>query len=392
MKYTRLIIGIAAILATLWVIIGEQMTAASANATVNAPVVTLRAPVAGTLEMQGHALGARLGQNELLATVNDPLADSVRLYDLQLEADTAGAAYARLEADIEQKKKARADLEARAERFHAARIEEIEARLKEARERVALLEASDESTGSAAASLADGVTVEDSRRPGEPVTRALALSHARERVETLEIELATAREGVYLGDGYNDAPYAGQRMAQIDDELDSLNAALTETDAQRAAIERRMTRARQRLGRQSRAELRTPAEGMLFWETLQADAVTVQRGDPILRLVDCSRSMITLSVTERTFNSLRVGQDASFRFTGQSHLYPATVGRLAGSGARTIYANLAVAPSAKHLERYDVTLLVPSLNADPEIGCAVGRTGRAFFDGRPLDIFRGWFD
>ncbi len=390
MKYTRLIIGIAAILLTLWVIVGEQMTAASANAVVNAPVVTLRSPIAGEIELQGHALGGRLAQDELLATISDPRADSTRLNDLQLELDSVDAENLRLQSAIAALSKSRDALAQRTAAFTDARSEELEAELAEAKVRVELLESGEADT--AATGLADAVQVEQSRRPGEPNTRDLALSHARERVQTLQIALDALQRGVFLGDGYNDAPFSEQRRIQLDAEIAQLGSARSEASARRAALERRIARARQTIGLNSRVELRTPSTEMLYWEVLQADTIDVQRGDPVLRLVDCGQSIVTLSVTERVFNTLSVGQDASFRFTGQSKLYPATVGRLAGSGARTVYANLAIAPSEKHLERYDVTLLVPDLNADAEIGCAVGRTGRAFFDGRPLDLFRGWFD
>lgn len=389
MKYTRLIIGVAAILVTLWVIIGEQMTAASANAVVNAPVATLRSPIAGTLELQAHALGARLSQNELLATVTDTRADTTRLADLQLELETLDAGINRIQAQIAALSRERDTLLQRSETFTKARLAELEAELAEARIRRDLLQ-----RGDAYASAAPGgeAAFDESGRPGTPHASALALSHARERVETLQIARDALQQGVFLGDGYNDAPFSEQRRIQLDAQIAELGLARSEASAKTAALERRITRARQTQGLESRSELRAPAADMLYWETLQADAVTVQRGDPLIRVVDCGQSIITLSVTERVFNTLRVGQDASFRFTGQSHVYPATVGRLAGSGARSIYANLAVAPSEKHLERFDVTLLVPDLNADPELGCAIGRTGRAFFDGRPLDLFRHWFN
>ena len=389
MKYTRLIIGIAAILVTLWVIVGEQMTAASANAVVNAPVATLRSPIAGTLELQAHALGARLSQNELLATVTDTRADTTRLADLQLELDTLDAGTNRLQAQIAALSRERDTLLQRSEAFTEARLAELEAELAEARVRRDLLQ-----RGDADASAVPGgeATFDENGRPGTPPPSAIALSHARERVETLQIARDALQQGVFLGDGYNDAPFSEQRRIQLDAQIADLGLARGEAGAKRAALERRITRARQTQGLESRSELRAPGTDMLYWETLQADAVTVQRGDPLIRVVDCGQSIVTLSVTERVFNTLRVGQDASFRFTGQSHVYPATVGRLAGSGARSIYANLAVPPSEKHLERFDVTLLAPDLNADPELGCAIGRTGRAFFDGRPLDLFRHWFN
>jgi hypothetical protein len=64
------------------------------------------------------------------------------------------------------------------------------------------------------------------------------------------------------------------------------------------------------------------------------------------------------------------------------------VARLAGSGTETIYRSLAVGPSAEHLKRFDVAVAVPALAADPELACAVGRTGRVIFAGRPLDGLR----
>jgi hypothetical protein len=117
----------------------------------------------------------------------------------------------------------------------------------------------------------------------------------------------------------------------------------------------------------------------------------VQRGDPLLRLIDCSATLVTLSVTERVYNGLTIGQNAKFRLGGTSDVFDATISRLAGSGAATVYRNLAVAPSQRHLERYDVTLIVPGLREMGTEGCLIGRTGRAFFDTRPLDGLRNLF-
>ena len=35
-----------------------------------------------------------------------------------------------------------------------------------------------------------------------------------------------------------------------------------------------------------------------------------------------------------------------------------------------------------------LALLVPAMQSDPDLRCAVGRTGRAFFDTRPMDWMR----
>ena len=100
MKYKHLIIGFVIILAGGWIIIDEQITGASANAVVNAPVQTVRAPVAGRLSLPERTLGAAVEDGEEIATVSDARADRVRFDDLLMERGFARAEIARLERQI----------------------------------------------------------------------------------------------------------------------------------------------------------------------------------------------------------------------------------------------------------------------------------------------------
>lgn len=146
-----------------------------------------------------------------------------------------------------------------------------------------------------------------------------------------------------------------------------------------------------RLNLLSGAAVQSTANGQL-WEILAADGEIVQRGQDVLRLADCDRVIVTLSVSENVYNRLKIGDSAAFRLSGDGRSFVGTIIRLAGSGAATVYENLAVAPSQRHLERFDVALLVPALRNDADLRCAIGRTGRAFFEARPLDVLRGWWN
>lgn len=387
MKYARLLIGLMVILVAIWIIVGEHMSGASSDAVVNAPLVTVRSDVAGTLDVPRRSYGSRVVRGESLATVTDELVDTIRLNDLLLELDIARAEAERLSSDIDATRTVRSDLRERTSTFRAERLAELQTRLDHARVQLKLLEGGEFPDGTDQR-LIDMLSDLRARLPGEPIVDALALDHARERVEVLEIALRAAEAGVFLGDGYNDAPNAEHRATELDTVISGQQNALAEAQARVAAIQARIDREQVRVNALRGGELAAPVNG-LFWEILQADGVTVQRGDPILRLVDCDEVMVTLSVTERVYNSLRIGQSATFRLEGRSDVFDATVARLAGSGAATIYEHLAVAPSEKHLERYDVMLQVPGLAADPRVGCIIGKTGRAFFDRRPLDWFRG---
>lgn len=389
MRYTRLIIGVLAVIFALWIIIGEQMSGASANAVVNAPVVTVRAPVAGNLRIPPRQLGARAAKGEVIASIRDPLVDRIRLDDLLMELRLADASRDQIATVTEETSVIRDGLRARGAVFRDHRLEELQTRLLHAEDRLAIIAGLEPTEETDLQSL-DSIEENSNSLPGEPRLGALLLDHARERVAVLQIALQAAEQGVFLGDGYNDAPNAEQRAVELDSELTSLKSQLVEAEARRVTIQERINRERLRVNASSGSEITTPVSG-IFWEVLEADGVTVQRGDPLVRLVDCEAVFVTVSVTERVYNNLMVGQAASFRLGGTSTVYEATINRLAGSGAETIYRNLAVAPSQRHLERFDVSLLVPELRSDSNASCLIGRTGRAFFETRPLDWLRALF-
>lgn len=387
MRYRRLILGLIAIVVALWIIVGEQMSGASADAVVNAPLVTVRATVAGNLSVPSRQLGARTAEGEVIASIKDPIVDRIQLDDLLMEARLEEATRAQIEALLAETEASRDALLERTQIFRARRLEELRTRLSHAETRLAILEASGAPADEGQERLLDVVEQGTERLPGEPRLDGLVLDHARERVEVLKIALRAAEENVFLGDGYNDSPNAEQRAVELASEIAALQTRLTEAENRVAAVGERVDRERLRVNGLTGGEIRSPVTGLL-WEVLEADGVNVQRGDPLLRLLDCQATMVTASVTERVYNSLAVGDAARFRLGGSSTVYDATVARLAGSGAETIYRNLAVAPSQRHLERYDVALIVPQLAHLGVEGCMIGRTGRVFFDGRPLDGLR----
>jgi multidrug resistance efflux pump len=383
MRYSRLVIGLIVIFLALWVIVSEQMAGASADAVVNARLSTLRAPVAGTITMPPRELGSSVTAGEELASVTDPLVDAIRLNDLEMERSFAAAEIVRLISAYEAVSAQITGLEARAQVYRAERLAEIETRLMHARSRLTMLEQGG-TTDSAPTNLVEDGQSDDQ---GGPRVAGIAVEYAREQVAVLEIALRAARQNVFLGDGYNDAPFSEQRRTELDSVRVALEADRTQAEARLAGIDARVAAERRRTTALGGAALSATVNGQV-WEVLAANGETVQRGQNVMRLADCDAPLVTLSVTESVYNRLRVGDEAVFRLTGDGRSFAASVTRLAGSGAQTVYQNLAVAPSQRHLERYDVALLVPSLRDLPELRCSIGRTGRAFFEARPLDWFR----
>jgi len=299
MRFGRLFLGLAVILLALWVIIGEQITGVSSDAVVNARLSTVRAPIAGTLDMPMRPFGMSIRADDELAKLNDPLADKVRYNDLRMERA-----------------------------FAAAEVERL------------------------VAFGADQVPADAEQINSDPEVLANRAPRTSTRVGNSEL-------AVYLTEARS--------------RLEAIDVRLVDEDARLALL--------------SNASLTAPSDGLL-WEILADDGEVVQRGQDILKLMLCDTALVTLSVPVNVYNRLRVGQSAKFRLDGTEALYDGTITRIAGSGAETIYRNLAVAPSIKHLERYDIALLVPELRENSTLRCTVGQTGRVFFEARPLDRMR----
>lgn len=393
MRSIKIVAGLVIIFLALFIIVREQTAGVSADAFINARLTTTRAPIAGRFDLVPRPLGARVNEGDNLGTIVDPLADNVRLADLQqqrmgtkAELDRLTQTATGLTASIEA-------LDLRAKNYRRERIEQLKAQIDgaeasaeaaQARLRYARLSL-DRSNRLSDQGVRTGEALEQSRSLAE--VAELDLASAQETVRIARINLAAAERGIFLGDGYNDAPYSEQRVSELQVSRDQLQASAAAQAVALEALDARIRAEQLRVNRLNSASLQSNVSG-LIWDYLAISGETVQRRQNLMTLVDCQSTIVTLSVTESVYNRITLGSAAQFRMNGSERLLAGVVTRVAGSGASTVYQNLAIAPSERHLERFDVTLDVPALRQDPELRCLIGRTGRVFFEGRPLDWLR----
>lgn len=388
MRYLRLCIGFFLLFGALYVIVVEQMTGASSNAFINAPLLTARAPVAGDVALPDRVPGAVVKKATTLFSVEDARVDRVRLNDLRLERDLLAADLERHEAERDARQEALHWMEKTASRYAAGRTRELELTAG-----VATLEpntptVTDQSPSRTGTGLVEeDKPASDENDPGGILELSGAfLDGAVEDFGGVEaMQLQAARSAIFLDNSAGAAWNMALRQREAETSLAIVEADIARAKEQLAAYETRIERELSSLVGLRGDTLASPVDGVL-WQELTANGVNVQRGDPIMNIADCASVLVTLSVSETIYNSLSTGDAATFRPLGGNKVMQGTVARLAGSGAASVYEGMAVAPSEEHLQRYDVALVVPELRADPAEGCSIGRTGRVFFDDRPLDI------
>lgn len=176
MRYSRLVIGVLAICAAIWVIVSEQLAGASADAVVNAQVVTVRTPIAGMIKDFDRALGDAVAAGDVLGIVTDDRVDALRLDDLMLQRDLVQIRLDLLRNRVAILEKVRADLSSRTEAYAEHSLQDLQVRLLEAEERLRLL------------SLPE--------RKGDTIP----LSYAREEMGRVQVMIAAAEKRcIYSG-------------------------------------------------------------------------------------------------------------------------------------------------------------------------------------------------
>jgi multidrug resistance efflux pump len=353
----------------------------SVEAVVNARLVSLRAPIDGRIEDFAPTIGATTPRGRIMLHISNSRADRTRLDDLQRMVEQTESERPAVMTRLARLKELHEQVSQQARAFQSGRIRELEERAMDLRAQLSATEASESEAASnlartkslAATGYQTAVAVERAERDAKVATQnQKSLNH---RLFASEVELEAARRGEYVGDSYNDRPSSLQHA-------DELSVRMVEAEAELAARDQRLSRLRAALETESaryselsNAVLSSPIDAQV-WEVLVSPGEEVRKGQDLLRLLDCSGALVTVTVRESVFNKLRVGDKAQFRFAGGSGGYDGTIIRMSGSSAPT--DNLAIQPTGLSSGGYRIAVSVPDLASSTQ--CGVGRTGTVVFN------------
>ncbi|MET3889058.1 multidrug resistance efflux pump [Bosea sp. OAE506] len=133
MKIFRLVAGLVLLIGGLYVLVGEHFAGTSADATVNARITVVRAPIEGVVSLAVRSIGARVKAGELIADVVDDRFDTARLIDLERQLDGQRLDGKRASAQKLALTQARDGFASQLASYQKGRVGQIEARLAEAR-------------------------------------------------------------------------------------------------------------------------------------------------------------------------------------------------------------------------------------------------------------------
>jgi multidrug resistance efflux pump len=396
MRWSRLIKVVAgSIIVSIagYLLIGERLAGTSADAVVNARVLYVRAAIDGELTLEQRNLGSRIAKGALIGNILDPRPEDVRLLELQREEAVARAEVQRLEAKRAGLEDAVRELSVQSDLYRRGRLSQLDAQLAEAKSAADAAEARylesmrvmERLSGLNQRGIETSTNLDRARV--ERDVRMKELEQGRLRITFLRVERDAAKNGTFLGDSFNDAPYSEQRIREIKLTLRDIEAAPIQQTSLVELFDKQVAVERLRNARLGEATIVAPVDGIL-WEAMSGSGEYVRKGQDLLELIDCTSSIVTASVSERLYNSLAVGDPARFRLLGERNVFEGSIIRLAGPGAQGVYSSLAIGPSEEHLTRFDVAIAVPQLANETLLACGVGRTGRVMFAAAPPDFWR----
>lgn len=380
-RASKAAIGLLLLAVVGWLPIRSLLQATSTEAVVNARLVTLRTPIEGDIEAPaGINVGTKFKAGDTVLRVVNRRAERSRLDDLTRLISQVESERQSIASRIADMTTMQTDLTSQLRSFQEGRLNQLKARAAEIASELAAARANRDAAQQALSRVQPmansgsipTATLERYRRDAQVTAETYtAIEH---RLSALQVELKATQAGTFIGDTYNDQPRSAQRIDEIGQRLNELNADLRDRDTRIATLRKELTEEEKRHGERAEAVLTTPVAATV-WEVLTSPGETVVRGQDLVRLLDCSGTVVTAGVSESVYNRLHIGQSASFVLRGESDVHAGQVVGL--TGVASAPANLAIRPSALAKEPYRVTVRLA--DNDPTEGCKVGRTGRVTF-------------
>jgi multidrug resistance efflux pump len=395
-RLARLALAFALIALSAWAFLPYLGYRIASSAFVNAELVRVTAPIAGTLTRDLPRKGTYIEKAEEVPLIEILSRDNRHLALLTRQHAIATERTALARDQLEQIAAADKDLAARAKIYRDGVI----ARLGYER---------DESKVEQDGCLAEVIQRRDIGTRLEQLVKSGAASQIRsaealalleaastrcamagERLLRLQTELAAAEKGVSLRDGANDAPYSQQQQDRLFLRRQELETKMLEEQLQVSQIAAELAEERERIDRVSHFDVALPADHVV-WSVAASPGSTVSEGQIVFDLASCRRRFVAIELPEREFERMTVGAPAFVRLLGSTEWTEGQVRQVRGSAARAddrLLAAQVPRPLANGITA-EVALPDDSAQTDLSNSCNIGRLAEVRFKRAGFALFDG---
>ena len=382
-----------------WAFLPLVTNRVSSSAFVNARLLRVTAPIAGRLSSELPQKGEFIEQSRTLALIEALSSDGRKI----VHFDSQNVA-AKGRADLARKQLAAiaitdAELAKRTQTFRDGMIARLghQRNETEAEKIGCLAEAGHRRYVSAQMRQ----LVKDGTASEIRTAEALALldstsarcDMADARLQRLQTELASAKEGVLLGDGANDTPYSQQQRDRLFLRQQELETKMLEENLQASQFLSESAAERNQFDRLSHFDLLLP-KNYVVWSAPASPGATVSEGQTLLDLAACENRFVAVELPERDFEQIIPGAPAFVRLMGSSNWTQGWILQVRGSSARGDDRLLAAQIQRPDQNPNSITVEVGLPNDDVQTNrnnfCNIGRLAEVRFQRLGFASLKGW--
>ncbi len=393
LRLLRVVLGVILLVGAGWAMVPHLISIVGTSGVVNAPLLTLRSPIDGTVASASRSLGAGLRRGEALLVVEGSRLARDALEEAEMRARTLIHERDALQAQLTAVESQMEDLENRAALHRGMavawlgeRAKAVEARAEALASDVAILRNRLER-----AQALEGGAVSTSQRlelEHELAAREADYRGIRAEAAALRVEQEATERGVALDLGAGEGLYARQTLDSHRLQRAELQARLARVSRDLEAVETRIAQARATLDRQIRFAPAAPAAGAI-WANSPAEGSAVMMGDVLAQILDCDQRFLEVTVSERHFGRLELGTRASVRLRGSDDWRAAQVVSMMGAGALIREGDFAARPRNLGAGELRVILTYTDTVAESSRYCDVGRSVDVRFQS-PTLVTEAW--
>jgi len=358
----------------------------SNQAVVNARVTTLSAPVAGQVSLQDVQVGTSVKAGRVLGQVTNRHFTS-ELPAIRAEVD---ASRERIEAFKDQRNTLKAQilrLNQEVVRYQDAYLDRLNLQVAAANHELAALASRrkqlDQQLARVEKLFSRGAVTEARFEESAADRDEMAARYRahQDTVKRLKREMEAARNGVFLGDGFNNIPYSAQRRDEVELRLADLKKQIADARGHLRTLRGAQEVALTRQQNQGMGVIQTPTPGYV-WGIRATSGNTVARNEPVVSIVDCRSVFVDVTLPQARTDDVTIGQTATVRVLNTDRVVTGRV--IAVRGARTVPENLALENGYLGRDLDDIQVLVrfPE-RSDPPFNhrfCNVGQRAVVNFD------------
>lgn len=369
----------------LWAFLPYLTNEVGSEAWVNAPLLRLSSPIAGTVSPELPAPGAYLDTASSMVLVRARALDTDALGALHDEQAALQAGLALAERQLADIEAADRRLSGRAGRFGRAAVARLQATgiAADAEAQGCAAEAleADQQQARMEALAERGFATHVMR---DRARAAAAATHARctalaARAAATRGETDAARAGLYLAASAQDTPYAEQQRDRLMLRRQEVETVATAARAHLAELARRIRAEEARLAAARAYQALLPGEAVV-WRALVSPGESVGAGAALVELADCAHRFVEVTLPERRMETVQPGSTARVRLIGSSTWLEGRVMGAVGAAGRRDAALVAALDERRDARALTVMVALPPSGKEAAARrCDIGRLAEVRF-------------